>query len=110
LDSFIASLASLLKPKGLLIMSTLNRTAKSFVPGIVAAEYILGWIPKGTHQWRKFLRPSELVSRLEKSGIRTTDLTGMIFNPLRGEFELSKSDLVVNYMLAASSFSQRRPR
>ena len=101
LDSFIASLTKLLNPNGLLIMSTLNRTAKSFILGIVAAEYILGWVPKGTHQWRKFLRPSELVRRLEQSGIRATDLTGMIFNPLRGEFELSAGDLAVNYMLSA---------
>lgn len=101
LDSFIESLAALLKPDGLLILSTLNRTSKSFLLGIVAAEYILGWVPRGTHQWQKFIRPSELVQRLEKVGIRTTDLTGLVFNPLRGEFQLSSRDLDVNYLLTA---------
>jgi len=106
LDSFMASLVALLKPNGLLILSTLNRTAKSFVLGIVAAEYILGWVPKGTHQWKKFLRPSEMVRRLEASGVRTMDLTGLVFNPLRGEFELSTNDLGVNYLLAGVRYTR----
>ncbi|MDX2028775.1 MAG: bifunctional 2-polyprenyl-6-hydroxyphenol methylase/3-demethylubiquinol 3-O-methyltransferase UbiG [Alphaproteobacteria bacterium] len=106
LESFIGCLTSLLQPNGLLIMSTLNRTPKSFLLGIVAAEYVLGWVPKGTHQWQKFLRPSELVGHLDDVELKTTDLTGMIFNPLRGEFQLSPSDLGVNYMLTAV----RRPR
>jgi 2-polyprenyl-6-hydroxyphenyl methylase/3-demethylubiquinone-9 3-methyltransferase len=101
LDSFLAALAKLLKPDGLLVMSTLNRTSKSFLLGIVAAEYILGWIPRGTHDWRKFLRPSELVAKLEVNGLRTSDLAGLVFNPLRGAFELRADDLGVNYMLAA---------
>jgi 2-polyprenyl-6-hydroxyphenyl methylase/3-demethylubiquinone-9 3-methyltransferase len=108
LESFTASLAKLLKPGGLLIMSTLNRTPKSFLLGIVAAEYILRWVPRGTHQWAKFLRPSELVRRLEESGLRTTDLTGLVFNPLRGEFELSATDLDVNYLLTAIKSTHRR--
>jgi 2-polyprenyl-6-hydroxyphenyl methylase/3-demethylubiquinone-9 3-methyltransferase len=101
LDSFIASLAGLLRPGGLLVMSTLNRTPKSFLLGIVAAEYVLGWVPRGTHEWKKFLRPSELVARLAGEGLQTTDLTGLIFNPLRNEFELRSDDLDVNYMLTA---------
>jgi 2-polyprenyl-6-hydroxyphenyl methylase/3-demethylubiquinone-9 3-methyltransferase len=101
LSSFFAALVKLLKPDGLLIMSTLSRTPKSFLLGIVAAEYVLGWIPRGTHDWKKFIRPSELVMRLEKNGLRAADLTGLIFNPLRGEFELNKNDLDVNYMLTA---------
>jgi 2-polyprenyl-6-hydroxyphenyl methylase/3-demethylubiquinone-9 3-methyltransferase len=102
-DSFLAALAKLLKPGGLLVMSTLNRTPKSFLLGIVAAEYVLGWIPRGTHEWKKFIRPSELVKRLENNGLRTTDLTGLVFNPLRGEFNLLKDDLDVNYMLTATN-------
>ena len=82
-------------------MSTLNRTPKSFLLGIVAAEYVLGWIPRGTHDWKKFVRPSELVKRLEDVGLRTEDLCGLIFNPLRGEFELRKDDLEVNYLVTA---------
>jgi 2-polyprenyl-6-hydroxyphenyl methylase/3-demethylubiquinone-9 3-methyltransferase len=101
LDSFIEALSRLLKPNGMLIMSTLNRTPKSFLLGIVAAEYILRWVPRGTHQWKKFIRPSELVNKLENNGLRSIDLTGLIFNPLTGEFEISKSDLGVNYMLTA---------
>lgn len=100
-DSFMVALAKLLKPGGLLVMSTLNRTPKSFLLGIVAAEYVLGWIPRGTHDWKKFIRPSELVEQLEENNLKPTDLTGMIFNPLRGEFVLSKNDLDVNYLVTA---------
>ncbi len=102
IDSFLASLKKLMKPDGLLIMSTLNRTPKSFLLGIVAAEYVLGWVPRGTHQWQKFIRPSELAAHLEKNGIGIADLTGLVFNPLRGEFELKRDDCSVNYMLTAS--------
>src|ERR1700733_14703632 len=87
-DSFLAALARLLKPGGLLVMSTLNRTPKSFLLGIVAAEYVLGWIPRGTHEWTKVIRPSELVRQLSQNGLEAFGLTGLIFNPLRGEFEL----------------------
>jgi len=99
-DSFLKALAALLKPGGLLIMSTLNRTPKSFVLGIIAAEYILRWAPRGTHEWNKFIRPSELVSKLQKVRLHADDLTGMVFNPLRGMFELNKNDLEVNYLLS----------
>jgi len=102
-DSFVASLTALLKPNGLLIMSTLNRTPKSFLLGIVAAEYILRWIPCGTHEWKKFVRPSELARRLAANGLRVDNLTGLVFNPLRNEFELQAGDLDVNYMAAFSS-------
>lgn len=107
-DLFLANMAALLKPGGLLIMSTLNRTPKSFLLGVVAAEYVLGWIPRGTHDWKKFIRPSELVKRLEESGLRANNLTGLIFNPLRGEFELRKDDLDVNYLVTASQAPSRR--
>jgi 2-polyprenyl-6-hydroxyphenyl methylase/3-demethylubiquinone-9 3-methyltransferase len=102
LDSFIAALSKLLKPNGLLIMSTLNRTPKSFLLGIVAAEYVLGWVPKGTHQWQKFVRPSELVQKLENNKMRAVDLSGVTFNPMQGEFVRDTKDLGVNYMLTAT--------
>ncbi|HEU0117684.1 MAG TPA: bifunctional 2-polyprenyl-6-hydroxyphenol methylase/3-demethylubiquinol 3-O-methyltransferase UbiG [Alphaproteobacteria bacterium] len=101
MNSFLGALKKLLKPDGILIMSTLNRTPKSFLLGIVAAEYILNWVPRGTHQHKKFVKPSELVQRLEEMDLRTTDLTGLIYNPLRREFELRSDDLNVNYMLTA---------
>lgn len=100
--SFIAALAKLLKPDGLLLMATLNRTTRSFLLGVVAAEYVLGWVPRGTHDWNSFVRPSELARELEQEGLALRDLTGMAFNPLRGEFVLSKRDLRVNYLLAAT--------
>jgi 2-polyprenyl-6-hydroxyphenyl methylase/3-demethylubiquinone-9 3-methyltransferase len=102
MDSFIASLAKLLKPKGLLILSTLNRTPKSFLLGIVAAEYVLRWVPRGTHRWNKFLRPSELVKKLEAENLATIDLTGLVYRPMTQDFALSKDDLGVNYLLTAA--------
>ncbi len=101
MDSFITSLAALLKPGGLLIMSTLNRTPQSFLLGIIAAEYVLGWMPRGTHQWNKFIRPSELAGKLEAENLRVDDLTGFVFNPLTGAFELRTGALGVNYLLTA---------
>ena len=98
---FLAALRQLLKPNGLLILSTLNRTPKSFLLGIVAAEYVLGWVPRGTHTWSRFLRPSELVPQLAAVKLTVTDLTGLTFSPLRNAFHLSQSDLAVNYMLTA---------
>jgi len=101
IDSFMRDLTTLLQPGGLLIMSTLNRTPKSFLLGIIAAEYVLGWVPKGTHSWKKFLQPAELARQLEKYGAEITDMTGLVFNPISGEFQLQPRDLAVNYMLAA---------
>jgi len=85
---------------GGLVMSTLNRTARSFALGIVAAEYILGWLPRGTHQWSRFVRPSEAARALRKGGLTMTDLTGVTYDPLRDRFRLS-ADPAVNYMLFA---------
>lgn len=101
LGLFVASLVKLLKPKGLLILSTLNRTPESFLMGVVAAEYVLRWVPRGTHRWSKFVKPSELVAKLEAEQMTVTDLTGLVFHPLKNEFGLSKEKLGVNYMLAA---------
>jgi 2-polyprenyl-6-hydroxyphenyl methylase / 3-demethylubiquinone-9 3-methyltransferase len=106
-DSFLTALVKLLKPDGLLIMSTLNRTPKSFLLGIVAAEYILKWIPRGTHEWKKFIRPSELMELLELKGLQAENLTGLVFNPLGNEFELRANDLDVNYLLSARRASKK---
>lgn len=98
LDSFVATCARLVRPGGLIFFSTLNRTWKSFLLGIVAAEYILGWVPKGTHQWQKFVTPEELEASLTHNSVSTLDQTGVILDPLRGDWILSARN-GVNYML-----------
>jgi len=98
---FIASCAALCRPGGLVILSTLNRTAKSFVLGIVAAEHIVRWVPRGTHDWKKFIRPSELAAHSRKAGLTPCGLTGYSFNPLTGLFALNESDVSVNYLMTA---------
>jgi 2-polyprenyl-6-hydroxyphenyl methylase/3-demethylubiquinone-9 3-methyltransferase len=97
--AFVESVSKLVKPGGVAIFSTLNRNPKSFLLGIVAAEYILRWVPKGTHSWKKFIRPSELSRFGRAAGLTPHNITGLIFNPLKDEFLLSKNDLDVNYLL-----------
>jgi 2-polyprenyl-6-hydroxyphenyl methylase / 3-demethylubiquinone-9 3-methyltransferase len=97
---FLATCGALVRPGGGLILATLNRTLRSFALGIVAAEYVLGWLPRGTHQWQRFLRPSEVARGLRARQLRIADLTGVIYDPLRDRFRLS-SDTAVNYMLFA---------
>lgn len=100
-DQFVQSVLARVKPNGLVIFSTLNRTAKSFALGIVAAEYILRWLPHGTHSWKKFLKPSELARHIETNDFITTDITGLIYNPLIDQFSLSDQDIAVNYFMTA---------
>jgi 2-polyprenyl-6-hydroxyphenyl methylase/3-demethylubiquinone-9 3-methyltransferase len=95
---FVRSCATLVKPGGVLFFATLNRTAKSFALAIVGAEWVLRWLPRGTHDWRKFPRPSELAAELRAGGLTVGNLTGMTYNPLSGEFRLNLHDLDVNYM------------
>ncbi|MEM6811889.1 MAG: bifunctional 2-polyprenyl-6-hydroxyphenol methylase/3-demethylubiquinol 3-O-methyltransferase UbiG [Pseudomonadota bacterium] len=104
--TFVETICSLCKPGGLIIFSTLNRNPKSFALGIVAAEYILRWLPKGTHNWKKFLKPSELSKFVRESNAVPHDITGLVYNPLHNEFSLSKSDLDVNYFLTAKQPSK----
>ncbi len=101
-DVFLQACCKLVAPGGMLIMSTLNRTPKSYLLGIVATEYVLRWLPRGTHDWKKFVKPSELARGLETHGLEVTDLRGLIYNPFTRDFQLSKSDLDVNYLLTAS--------
>ncbi len=100
-DVFMKAVCKIVKPGGLLIMSTLNRTPKSYLLGIVAAEYILRWLPPGTHDWKKFLKPSEMARHIEACGLDVTDVRGLVFNPLNRQFGLSKTDIEVNYLLTA---------
>jgi len=96
---FVESISKLVKPGGLAIFSTLNRNPKSFLLGIVAAEHILRWVPKGTHSWQKFIKPSELSGFSRAAGLKPSDITGLIFNPIKNEFSLSHNDIDVNYLL-----------
>ena len=98
--SFVATCASMVKPGGLMIAATLNRTLKSFALAIVGAEYVLRWLPRGTHQWDKFVTPEELETAIENAGLAVTGERGVIYNPLADRWQLS-SDTGVNYMLVA---------
>lgn len=95
---FLRSCAALLAPGGVLFLSTINRTPKSFALAIVGAEYVLRWLPRGTHDWRRFLRPSELAAGLRREGLAFRDVTGVAYGPLTSEFRLAPRDLDVNYM------------
>ncbi len=99
-EPFIASCAQLVAPGGALVAATLNRTAKAWALAIVGAEYILGWLPRGTHRWEKFVRPAELVGALRRNALEVAELTGVSYDPLAGEWSLSR-DLAVNYMVFA---------
>ncbi len=99
-NAFIHDCSRLVKPGGLLFLATLNRTAKAFALAIVGAEYVLRWLPRGTHDWRKFVKPSELAQALRQAGMSIDQMTGVSFNPLTERWSLTR-DLDVNYMLAA---------
>jgi 2-polyprenyl-6-hydroxyphenyl methylase/3-demethylubiquinone-9 3-methyltransferase len=94
---FLAASVALLKPGGFMALATINRTPQSWALAIVGAEYLLRWLPRGTHEWRKFLRPSELAAHLRASGGMLKSLAGVRYSPLTGRFALT-DDLSVNYM------------
>jgi 2-polyprenyl-6-hydroxyphenyl methylase/3-demethylubiquinone-9 3-methyltransferase len=98
--AFVATCSSMLKPEGLMFVATLNRTLKSFGLAIIGAEYLLGWLPKGTHQWEKFIQPHELKTWLLENGLTVVDETGVTYSPLTGEWHRAR-DEGVNYMLVA---------
>ena len=100
LDAFLAAAAALVKPGGAFIGATINRTAASFALAILGAEYVLRWLPAGTHDWRKFLRPSEFVLALRRHGLAATQLTGLGYDFGRGGWALSQN-LAVNYFVMA---------
>ncbi len=97
LASFIGACATMLKKDGCMLFSTINRTPKSFALAIVGAEYVLRWLPKGTHSYGKFLKPSELDRRFRAAGLALSDLKGFIYNPFADSWRLG-DDLSVNYI------------
>jgi 2-polyprenyl-6-hydroxyphenyl methylase/3-demethylubiquinone-9 3-methyltransferase len=97
---FFAALGGLVQPGGAFIGATINRTLPAFALAVVGAEYVLRWLPRGTHDWRKFVRPSEFVLGLRRNGFRISELTGVSYDFLRKEWRLSP-DLDVNYMIVA---------
>jgi 2-polyprenyl-6-hydroxyphenyl methylase / 3-demethylubiquinone-9 3-methyltransferase len=98
--AFVMTCAAMVKPRGLMIAATLNRTLKSFALAIVGAEYVLRWLPRGTHDWDKFVTPEELETAFERAGLRVVGERGVIYNPFADRWQLS-SDMNVNYMLVA---------
>ena len=99
--AYLAACKTLLKPGGLMICSTLNRNAKSYLTAIVGAEHIMRWLPKGTHDWNKFITPDELYGVLEGAGLKPVDRKGFVFNPVLWRWTLSDRDLSVNYVTAS---------
>lgn len=99
--AYLTACQHLLKPGGLMICSTLNRNAKSFAMAIVGAEWVMRWLPKGTHDWQKFITPEELYDLIRRAGLTPVDRKGMVFNPISWSWSLSDRDLSVNYVTAS---------
>ncbi|MEQ9145662.1 MAG: bifunctional 2-polyprenyl-6-hydroxyphenol methylase/3-demethylubiquinol 3-O-methyltransferase UbiG [Parvibaculaceae bacterium] len=99
--AFLGACSAMLKPGGIMLCATLNRSVKAFALAIVGAEYVLRWLPKGTHDWKKFITPAELFRGLEESGLNVLTETGVTYNPLADRWSLSR-DMDVNYMMVAT--------
>lgn len=100
-QSIIDACAKTLKPGGWIFLSTLNRTPKARVLGIYMAEYVMGLVPKGTHHYDQFIKPSELVTSLEKAQFKVVDICGMQYNPITEQASLTQHDVSINYLVAA---------
>ncbi|WP_054000943.1 bifunctional 2-polyprenyl-6-hydroxyphenol methylase/3-demethylubiquinol 3-O-methyltransferase UbiG [Shimia sp. SK013] len=100
--SFLTACRQLLKPGGLHLCSTINRNPKSFAVAIVGAEFVMRWLPKGTHEWHKFITPDELFALMEKAGLTPVDRKGFVFNPVAWSWSISARDLSVNYVTAST--------
>jgi len=103
-QAFIGVCAQTLRPGGMMLLSTINRTARAFALAIVGAEYVLRWLPRGTHQWERFVTPDELAAALRAGGLRVVETRGLTFNPLTREWRLS-DDTGVNYFISAAKQS-----
>jgi 2-polyprenyl-6-hydroxyphenyl methylase / 3-demethylubiquinone-9 3-methyltransferase len=100
-QAFLQLLARLVAPGGALIAATINRTASSLALAVIAAEYLLGWLPRGTHDWQKFVRPAELVLGLRRNELDATEIAGLSFDPIKGGWVVSR-DLRINYVVFAA--------
>ena len=101
--AFLAACAHFVRPGGLLLLSTLNRTLKAFLLAIIGGEYVLRWLPVGTHRWDRFITPNELIHYLTAAGLEAPTIRGLLYNPLRDAWSLG-ADTDVNYLASA-----RRP-
>lgn len=99
--AYLTACQQLLKPGGLMLCSTINRNAKSFAVAIVGAEFIMRWLPRGTHEWNKFITPEELCNLIAQVGLNPVDRKGFVFNPISWQWSLSDRDLSVNYVTAS---------
>ena len=99
--AYLTACRQLLRPGGLHLCSTINRNPKSFAMAIVGAEYVMRWLPKGTHEWQKFITPDELFDLLTEAGMEPVDRKGYQFNPVTWAWRISDRDLSVNYVTAA---------
>ncbi len=99
--TYLTACRQLLRPGGIHLCSTINRNAKSFAMAIVGAEYVMRWLPKGTHEWHKFITPDELYELLKQAGLVPVDRKGFVFNPVLWTWSLSPRDLSVNYVTAS---------
>jgi 2-polyprenyl-6-hydroxyphenyl methylase/3-demethylubiquinone-9 3-methyltransferase len=97
----LKALSGLVRPGGWLILSTINRTPKAYLGAVLAAEYLLNWVPKGTHDYARFLKPSELAAGLRPHGLDLESIEGVVYQPLYQQFKRSNTDLEINYQLAA---------
>ena len=104
-SSVVKACSEMVKPGGSVFFSTINRNPKSFLFAIVGAEYVLNLLPKGTHEYAKFIRPSEMASWIREAGLELDQMTGLLFNPITKKYSLNERDVSVNYMLCA-----RKPR
>jgi 2-polyprenyl-6-hydroxyphenyl methylase/3-demethylubiquinone-9 3-methyltransferase len=99
--AYLTACQQLLRPGGLMLCSTINRNAKSYAMAILGAEYVMRWLPKGTHDWAKFITPDELYEMIRQAGLDPVDRKGFVFNPVTWQWRLSDRDLSVNYVTAS---------
>ncbi|CAM9322438.1 unnamed protein product [Discosporangium mesarthrocarpum] len=100
-EAFLSALAGLTRPGGMLVLSTINKTLKSFILAVVGAEYVAGLVPAGTHDWRKFIGPHEIEEALARRGFGSTEACGLVYDPLSGRWQEERGELDVNFIMTA---------